>query len=318
MKTKLLLFLWALGPFGLSSQYNYEPSSENPYGLPNPEAPKELLDFSPLIGECNCLSYSRKADQTWAEPVDMIWRFKYIMNGMAVHDETLKADGAHSGSIRQFNQDSTKWYVHYYGSKSPINQLPTWEGNKTNEGNLVFYKEQKAPNGAEGFYRLSFFNIDENGYKWIGEWVDPSETVVFPTWKIDCVRTSSEVEMEEKEKILTVGLQFSKDYMAGNYEGMANAYTLDGKLFPENSDIIEGRDAIKQRWTLNNDSKIILHRMTTKNITILENQAYDYGYYEGTTQMSNGKLSKWKGKYVIIWKKVDGKWKMYLDIWNKL
>lgn len=30
------------------------------------------------------------------------------MNGMAVQDETLKIDKAHSGSIRQFNTDSSK------------------------------------------------------------------------------------------------------------------------------------------------------------------------------------------------------------------
>ena len=105
------------------SQYEYEPSNENPYGLPNPDAPKELLDFAPLIGECNCKSVSRNADQTWAEPVDMIWRWKYIMNGMGVQDETLKADGKHSGSIRQFIADSTKWYVHYYSSGLAIDLI---------------------------------------------------------------------------------------------------------------------------------------------------------------------------------------------------
>jgi len=29
-------------------------------------------------------------------------------------------------------------------------------------------------------------------------------------------------------------------------------------------------------------------------------------------------LSSWKGKYVIVWKKVDSKWKMHLDIWNSV
>lgn len=185
MKTKHL-FLALCIPLLSISQYQYEVSSENPYGLPNPKAPKELLDYAPLIGECNCKSESRNPDQTWAEPVDMKWRFKYIMNGMAVQDETVKADGRHSGSIRQFIADSTKWYVHYYSAAAPSLTLSTWKGVKHDDGKMILYKDQKAPNGREGYSRLTFYDINDKGYKWIGEWVDKTETVSFPFWKIDC------------------------------------------------------------------------------------------------------------------------------------
>ncbi|PRX53756.1 hypothetical protein [Flagellimonas meridianipacifica] len=180
----ILLFL--LFPIYTSAQFIYEPSEVNPYGLPNPEAPTQLLDFAPLIGECHCKSETIKPDRTWAEPEDMVWKFKYIMNGTAVQDETLKKDGSHSGSIRQFIPDSTKWYVHYYSTSAPSPTLPTWEGNKKEDGKIVLYREQKAPNGMDGYYRLSFYDIDDKGFKWIGEWVDKTESVVFPTWKIDC------------------------------------------------------------------------------------------------------------------------------------
>lgn len=173
------------------AQYQYEPSTEHPYGLPNPEAPQQLLDFAPLIGKCNCESVSRKADQTWADPVDMIWKFKYIMNGMAVQDETLKGDGKHAGSIRQFITDSTKWYVHYYNSGSPSTTLPSWEGNKNEEGSIVLYREQKAPNGMDGYFRLTFSDMSSAGFKWVGEWVNMDETITYPTWKIDCKRSES-------------------------------------------------------------------------------------------------------------------------------
>ena len=120
----------------------------------------------------------------------MIWTFKYIMNGMGVQDETLKADGLHSGSIRQFHSDSLKWYVHYYSSGA-VNTSPLsmWEGNLNKEKNeIILYKEQTAPNGMEGFYRITFYDMNQKGYKWKGEWVDPSEKIVYPTWKIRCVR----------------------------------------------------------------------------------------------------------------------------------
>lgn len=154
----------------------------------NPNAPEQTEDYQQLIGECNCKSISKNPDRTWAEPVDMIWRWKYIMNGTAVQDETIKADGKHSGSIRQYNKDSLNWYVHYYASNVASPKLRIWKGNKNKEGNIVLYMDQKAPNGTEGFSRLTFYDIDEKGYKWIGEWVDKTETVVFPFWKITCVR----------------------------------------------------------------------------------------------------------------------------------
>ncbi|PNQ73478.1 hypothetical protein C1T31_07960 [Hanstruepera neustonica] len=186
MKTIILILL--IVPFHTFSQYEYAPNEEFPYGRPNPNAPQQITDFDQLIGSCNCTSTTRNQDNSWTEPENMIWTWKYIMNGMAVQDETLKSDGSHSGSIRQFIGDSSRWYVHYYSSKTRSTKLPTWEGNKKENGNIVLYRDQAAPNGTEGFFRLTFYDINKSGYKWIGEWVDRTETVVFPTWKIDCKR----------------------------------------------------------------------------------------------------------------------------------
>ncbi|MGI9550627.1 MAG: YybH family protein [Aurantibacter sp.] len=300
------------------SQYQYDPSAENPFGLPNPDAPQQLLDFAPLIGECNCKSVSRKADQTWAEPVDMIWRWKYIMNGMGIQDETLKADGKHSGSIRQFIADSTKWYVHYYSSGSPSIRLPSWEGNKNEEGNIVLYREQKAPNGMEGYFRLTFSEMSAAGFKWVGEWVNLDETITYPTWKIDCKKGESASANIEKEKILTAAKNFSKAYMDGNLDAIANAYTGDGKIFPNNTPIIEGREAIRKRWELPEGVQVLHHELNPEEVNLLGNYAYDYGYYQGKTKKVNGNIDEWKGKYVVVWKKVENDWKMYLDIWNRV
>ena len=183
--TTVILFLTCT--LMLNAQFEYDASPEFPYGRANPEAPEQMKDYADLIGECKCKSTLRNQDGTWAEPVDMIWRFKYIMNGFGVQDETLKADGAHSGSIRQYSTEDGNWRVHFYANKSSAPTLPTWEGKKT-EGKMVLYREQKAPNDMDGFYKLTFYDISEAGYKWIGEWVNKDESIVYPTWKIDCKR----------------------------------------------------------------------------------------------------------------------------------
>ncbi len=191
MTSKIILVLASLFLITYAHTQNemtkYEPTIEFPFGRYNPEAPKQLKDFEPLIGECKCKSITRKKDQTWAEAVDMTWRWKYIMNGKGIQDETLKADGRNSGSIRQFDKDSMRWNVHYYSSVGTPVTLPTWHGNKK-DGKIILYRPQKAPNGMNGFYRLTFYDISKKGYKWVGEWVDEKESITFPTWKIECVR----------------------------------------------------------------------------------------------------------------------------------
>nr|WP_321237332.1 hypothetical protein [uncultured Psychroserpens sp.] len=170
------------------AQYKYDASKAFPFGQANPEAPEEIKDFEAMIGSCNCTSTTRNPDGTWNEPQDMTWTWKYIMNGTAVQDETLKSDGSHSGSIRQFIKDSSRWYVHWFSSKTPSTILPAWEGKKKND-KVVLYRPQKAPNGMEGYSRLSFYDMSKSGYKWVGEWVDNTEKIVYPTWKIECERT---------------------------------------------------------------------------------------------------------------------------------
>lgn len=188
MKTQILSALFAMTSLTCAAQYDYEPNKANPFGRPNPDAPEQIKDFEPMIGKCKCESVNRAPDGTWADPVDMIWTFEYIMNGMAIQDKTLKADGKHSGSIRQYDPDSAKWFVHYYSSPAPGSApLAHWTGNRE-EGKIVLSRPQKSPQGYDGYSRLTFYDFSEKGYKWIGEWVDVGNTVVFPFWKIDCKR----------------------------------------------------------------------------------------------------------------------------------
>ncbi|MEM6319788.1 MAG: hypothetical protein AAF960_19100 [Bacteroidota bacterium] len=183
----IILLSFLLSSLAAQTSYDYEPSNTNPFGQPNPKAPQQIKDFAPLIGECNCDSYARNPDRTWPEtPTKMLWRWKYIMNGMGVQDETLKADGIHSGSIRQFNTDSLQWYVHYYASNAVTPTLSSWSGAQKEDGTIVLYKEQKAPNGMDGFYKITFSNISNEGFDWLGEWVTPDESFVYPTWRIEC------------------------------------------------------------------------------------------------------------------------------------
>lgn len=109
---------------------------------------------------------------------------------------------------------------------------------------------------------------------------------------------------------------FSEYYTSGNYSALANCYCKEGIILPPGADIIKGREAIKKRWILPEGVSVPYHKITPIEISIKDDWAYDIGYYEGTTIKKNGDRVNFKGKYVIVWKKEDGLWKIYADAWN--
>ncbi|MEL6673239.1 MAG: nuclear transport factor 2 family protein [Bacteroidota bacterium] len=123
---------------------------------------------------------------------------------------------------------------------------------------------------------------------------------------------------EDIDHILKNIKSFSKHVVAADYDKIAASYTEDGKIFPNNRDIIGGRKDVRQYWVLPEGYATIAHKITPSEIKVLGDEAYDYGYYEGKSRRPDGAESSWKGKYVIVWKKVDGEWLIYLDIWNAI
>ena len=130
-----------------------------------------------------------------------------------------------------------------------------------------------------------------------------------------CVSQTFNGNKEDIDQILESTKAFSEFVMNADYDGIASSYTNDAKIFPNHTLILEGNDIVKY-WTLPDGVRTTYHKITQSEITVLKNTAYDYGYYAGKTEHKDGRISSWKGKYVIVWKKVEGQWKMYLDIWN--
>lgn len=160
-------------------------TASNPYGKVNPSAYPEVRDYESLIGTCDCKVTLRLPDGTWSDSVGAIWDFKYILDGTAVQDEIWREDGVAASGVRTFNPDSARWSVTYYASVGqPINPL-VWEGGKK-EDKIVLKRPQKAPNGFDGFSRLTFYDISEEGFKWKGEWASPDGSIVFPFRYITC------------------------------------------------------------------------------------------------------------------------------------
>ena len=191
MKNSLLFLLFFALNFQLTAQTkidsSFEPSVAHPFGLANPDAPEQVKDFDPMIGLCMCKSLQRNPDGSWQDTLNMLWKFKYIMNGTAVQDEVWRENDLYAGSIRQYQPDSAKWVVTYFSYPSVSTKPGVWLGNK--QGNkIVLTQDQTAPNGMKGYSRLTFHNMRAEGFDWSGEWVSEDGSVVYPFWNIFCSR----------------------------------------------------------------------------------------------------------------------------------
>ena len=162
----------------------YSASDTRPFGALNPAAPPEVADFAPMIGICDCRSVQRNQDGTWQDTTDLVWKFKYILNGTAIQDETWR-EGTWATSIRQYHADSSRWVVSYNAYPGVSLAPGAWTGGKEGD-DIVLRQPFTAPNGMEGRSTLRFYDITDTGFNWKGEWIKNDGTVTYPFWHIWC------------------------------------------------------------------------------------------------------------------------------------
>ena len=90
-------------------------------------------------------------------------------------------------------------------------------------------------------------------------------------------------------------------------------YTTDAEAFPPSSDVVKGRAAIEKLWKSVLDSGIAAADLVTTDVDSTGILASEAGTYAMKTKA--GAVAD-RGKYVVTWKKVGGRWMLHRDIWN--
>jgi uncharacterized protein (TIGR02246 family) len=99
----------------------------------------------------------------------------------------------------------------------------------------------------------------------------------------------------------------------GDAAGMGRMYTDDAILLPAGAPRIEGRAGIEAFWATTLRGGVEDVRLTTENLLPLGNDLlYELGSYT-TTPRDAAPVS---GYYAVLWKRVDGTWKLHVDIFN--
>jgi ketosteroid isomerase-like protein len=118
---------------------------------------------------------------------------------------------------------------------------------------------------------------------------------------------------DARAAIETANARFVSLFAQGNAAAVAAMYTQDAQVFPANSDIVSGRAAIEKFWQGTIDAGVKGAKLTTLEVAPSGHIAYEVGRYEMHGQ--DGKVLD-AGKYVVVWKRDRGQWKLHRDIWN--
>jgi ketosteroid isomerase-like protein len=107
--------------------------------------------------------------------------------------------------------------------------------------------------------------------------------------------------------------QWSVAFSTGDNAALAAMYTPNAQLLPMHSEIVSGMEAIQQFWQGVIASGVKGATLTTIEVDEQGDTAYEVEKYE---LRGEGNKVLDHGKYVVVWKRGQGKRRLHRDIWN--
>lgn len=121
------------------------------------------------------------------------------------------------------------------------------------------------------------------------------------------------VSTELQATISAANDTFMAAFARGDAKGLAELYTAEGQVLAPNAEIVSGQKALEGFWQA-------LFGMGIKQALLEIQELEDHG--DTAIEVSNYTLKGAEGqvldqgKYIVIWKLVDGDWKLHRDIFN--
>jgi ketosteroid isomerase-like protein len=120
--------------------------------------------------------------------------------------------------------------------------------------------------------------------------------------------------LSAREAIPAANRIFAEAHLRGDAAAIAAQYTEDAQLLWEDREIIQGRAAIEAEWR--KDMGGPGRKAILTNLEIEEHGDWAYETSRFLVIAPNG-TTVYDGKYICIWKRVHGEWRIHRDIGNK-
>ncbi|WP_221197121.1 YybH family protein [Simiduia aestuariiviva] len=145
------------------------------------------------------------------------------------------------------------------------------------------------------------------------------------TWmllSIDSVHASAESTYLEDPEGCAGVIQSIEDwnvaFKSGDLEVLGSLYDGGAQLFPPNQNVVDGRLAIMEFLAGAVSAGVYVQQNTTE-IRCMNEFSYEIGVAksfvkDGETSATVRQVDS--SRYLVIWRKIDGSWLIYRDIWN--
>ena len=116
-----------------------------------------------------------------------------------------------------------------------------------------------------------------------------------------------------REAIEKANRKLEATFMSGDVRAVASLYTEDAILLPTGTEPLEGTASIADFWGAVLGMGIKEVKIETREVDAQGTTAIEVGQY--ALRRGPGELID-RGKYIVIWKLIQGEWKLHRDIWN--
>ena len=116
-----------------------------------------------------------------------------------------------------------------------------------------------------------------------------------------------------RDAFTSICQQFQKSIEQADLEVIGNLYGEDAKILPPNMDMLEGKDSIQAFWRGALEMGIKSYQPEILEVEYSGNLGFFVGKY---TLYGNENQVINKGKFLTVFKNIDGEWKVYRDISN--
>jgi len=111
--------------------------------------------------------------------------------------------------------------------------------------------------------------------------------------------------------------EFSANVHAANAQAIVdNFYAPDAVGMAPNMPALHGREALRQFWAGFLTTGAIDVTLTSDAVTQRDDVAVERGHYDLSITPKEGAVVKDKGKYLVMWKRSNGRWWAVEDIFN--
>ncbi len=129
-----------------------------------------------------------------------------------------------------------------------------------------------------------------------------------------CLWGAAPAIAQDKATIQSLSDKFAQAFNAGDAAAVAALYTEDAVILPPGGEMMKGKSAIQAFWK-GAAEQLGDGKLTTVDVKPLGSEAArEIGTFSFRTKGSQPQDIT--GKYVVLWEKVGGDWKLATDICN--